>query len=113
MDAEARETFLKSLRDAGAPDERIGEAAWDCLAHLLAIEHRHLAAMHACQYESFWDDGRKLEILERMQEAGMGSFAIQLCHRWKLSELCEATKSELYRELFPKLPPRTETKERP
>jgi len=78
----------------------------DCLEHLLDIEHLHPAALHACRYGSFWDDGRKLGILERMWRLGMESFAIQLCHHWRLSELCHKTRHPFFREMFPKLPPR-------
>lgn len=110
---DAREELLKSLRDADASDERIAEAAWNRLARLLELEHPHLAAWHACQYESFWDDGRKLEILEGMNAQGMESHAIMLCHRWKLSKLCNRKKRQLYKELFPERPPRTRKGETP
>lgn len=104
---DAHEALLKSLRDADASDERIAEAAWNYLERLLDIGHPHLAAWHACQYESFWDDGRKLDILEGMRKQDMESHAIMLCHRWKLSAPCRKTRPELYQEMFPKLPHRT------
>jgi|GEM_PF-2072621 len=106
-EADAYEEALERLIDADAPVRRVAAASLDCLEHLLDIEHPHLAALHACRYGSFWDDGRKLGILERMWRLGMESLAIQLCHRWGLSELCKSTKTRFYEEMFPKLPPRT------
>lgn len=106
-ETEAYEEAIERLIDADAPAWRIADASLDCLERLLDAEHPHLAVWHAHRYGSFWDDGRKLGILERMWRLGMESFAIQLCHRWKLSELCESTKTRFYREMFPKLPPRT------
>ncbi|MEK7546092.1 MAG: hypothetical protein AAB554_03375 [Patescibacteria group bacterium] len=111
--SEEHESILKRLKDADAGRERIGEAAWDFLAHLLDIEQFSLAVLHAYSYESFWDEERKLDILERMHAAIVDAQAIMLCHRWKLSEKCHETRPTLYWELFPKLPPRTEKKERP
>ncbi|HTK60665.1 MAG TPA: hypothetical protein VL283_05695 [Candidatus Baltobacteraceae bacterium] len=105
-DSEAHEELLKRLRDSGASAARIGEAAMAYLEHLLDIEHPHLAAWHAGEYAPFWDDERKLDILERMWRIGMESFAITLCHRWRLSERCHKTRHEFFRKMFPKLPPR-------
>lgn len=105
-DPEAHEELLKRLIDAGASDERIGQAALEELSRLLDLEHASLAAWHACRYEAYWDGGRKLDILERMWRLGMESSAIQLCHRWKLSTLCHKTRHAFFREMFPKLPQR-------
>ena len=113
MDLEAQEALLEGLRASGADDDRIGAAAWTHLALLLALEHLHLAALHACRYEAFWNDELKLAILERMAELGMESHAVTLCHRWRLSEKCHKTKHQLFRRLFPKLPPYTDKKEHP
>lgn len=110
---DAHETLLKSLRDADASDERIAEAAWNYLQRLLEIGYPHLASWHACQYEPFWDDARKLAILEGMHRHDMDSHAIMLCHRWKLTKLCGKKKRQLYKELFPELPPRTRKGETP
>lgn len=107
------EDFLERLRRENAPAETIGEAAMRHLERLLELEQTHLAAYHAGGYGDYWDDGRKLEILALMARHGMEAQAITLCHRWKLSELCHKKNRRLYRELFPKLPPRTEKKERP
>lgn len=106
-ETDAYDEALKRLVDADAPEWQIAAASLDSLEHLLDIEHPHLAVWHACRYGSFWDDGRKLELLERMWRLGMESFAIQLCHRWGLSELCKSTTTRFYHEMFPKLPPRT------
>lgn len=113
LDIEAHETLLKRLRDSDAPEETIAEAAWAYLERLLTDGYQHLSVWHACQYEASWDDERKLDILERLANAEMSHHAITLCHRWKLSDLCDKTKHRLYRELFPKLPPRTDKKETP
>ena len=101
---EAQEDLLKRLRDSGASADRIGKAAMSYLERLFDLEHLHLAAMHAAEYGPFWDDERKLDILERMWRLGMESFAIQLCHRWKVSEPCHKTRHAFFREMFPKLP---------
>ena len=106
-ETEKLDAVLKRLIDSGAPEWRIAEASMDCLEHLLAIEHVHLAAWHACRYGSSWDDGRKLGILERMWRLGMESFAIQLCHRWGLFKSCMTKKPDLFSQMYPKLPPRT------
>jgi len=100
-ESDRHEAELLRLRDVGASPSRIAEAALAYLEHLLDIEHLQLAVWHACRYGSSWDDGRKLVILERLWRLGMESSAIQLCHRWGLSRLCEDTKTDLYYELFP------------
>ena len=111
-ESDRHEAELIRLRDAGASPSRIAEAALAYLEHLLDIEHLQLAAWHACRYGSSWDDERKLGILERLCRLGMESTAIQLCHRWALSELCKTEKSDLFNRLFPKLPPRTDKESR-
>lgn len=95
----------------GVGDEPDDDPATE-LERLLDLEHASLVVWHACRHEALWDDGRRLEIIERMAKQGMEAQAIMLCHRWKLSALCDRKKHRLYRELFPQLPPRTEKKER-
>jgi len=110
MDTEAHEALIESLRASGASAERIGAAAWALLAHLLDIEHLQLAAWHACEYEAYWiDDRLRLAVIERLWRLGVESSAIQLCHRWKLSDACREKHPTLYDQMFPKLPPRTFT----
>jgi hypothetical protein len=108
---EEREDDLERLIRDGAPDEEIGDATFAAMRHLLDIEHLHMAAWHACRYESYWDVARKLAVLESFHQQGSDAFAITLCHRWKLSALCFAQKRQLFTELFPKLPPRNDKKE--
>ena len=112
-ETETLELNLRWLVEIGAPADLIGDEAMRCLERLLGIEHLHLAALHASDYGDYWDDARKLDVLSRLRKADMTAQAITLCHRWKLSALCDKKNHRLYRELFPKLPPRTDKKERP
>ncbi len=107
MTLEEMDEDLLRLREENAPEERVADAASRLLDRLLELEYASLAAWHAGAYGAFWDDGRKLDILERFHAQGMTAQAIALCHRWKMSAVCRKSKRELYQELFPQLPPRT------
>ncbi len=113
MNGEEVDDLLLRLRKERAPIDDVAALAGARLEQMLDDEHLHLAAMHAVAYEAYWDAGRMLDAIRRFHRSGMTAQAIMLCHRWKMSAACEENDRRLYRELFPKLPPRTDKKERP
>lgn len=114
MNGEEVDDLLLRLRKERAPhDDDVAALAGARLEQMLDDEQLHLAAMHAVAYEAYWNDGRRLDTIRRFHRLGMTAQAITLCHRWKMSAYCDDNDHRLYRELFPKLPPRTDKKERP
>lgn len=100
------EARLARLRRIKAPAATIGELALAYLLYLLAEEFQAVARNIACEYETFWDDGRKLEVLERVAAAGMEPLAFMLCQRWHLNQLCKDRNWKLHQLLLPPLTPR-------
>lgn len=97
---------LSLLRRSGARDAEISAAALERLDAMLEAGHPHLASMHAEEYGRYWDDARKLDVLERFRAHDMETQAVMLCHRWRMYEACRIESPGLHRELFPPLPPR-------
>lgn len=101
------EARLARLCRIKAPPSRIGELALTYLLYLLSEEYSAMAQMIACEYEEYWNDAQKLDILERMADVDMEPTALMLCRRWLLNDLCAKRKRRLHERLLPSLPPWT------
>lgn len=93
------------------PDEAPPDDAKGLVETRIADEHPHLAFLEACEHEDAWSDAEKLDLIERFTRAGMEAQAIVLCHRWKLTRRFAKKRHDLFRLLFPKLPPHPNDKD--
>lgn len=100
------EARLARLRRIKAETSQIGWVALNYLLYLLSEEFAAMARLIAREYEAYWDDDLKLEIVGLMAEVGMEPTALMFCQRWLLSQKCMGSNWNLHIRLLPPLPPR-------
>ena len=105
MTSEELEELIQGLIEEADPAGDVGDVARRLVETRIADEHPHLALLDAFSHEHRWSDAQKLDFIERFTRAGMEAQAVVLCHRWKLTRRFAKKHHELFRTLFPKLPP--------
>lgn len=104
-DPDELEGLILELIGEGDPAGDVADLAKRLVEARIADEHPHLALLEAFSQEHRWSDAQKLELIERFTRAGMEAQAVILCHRWRLTRRFAKKHHDLFRILFPKLPP--------
>ena len=102
---EELEELIRDLIEEGDPAGDVSELTKRMIETRIAHEHPHLALLEAFGHEHRWSDAQKLDLIVRFTQAGMEAQATVLCHRWKLTRRFAKKHHDLFRLLFPKLPP--------
>lgn len=102
---DALEELIQGLIEEADPTGELSDMTKGLVEARIAHEHPHLALLEAFGHEHRWCDAQKLELIERFTLAGMEAQATTLCHRWKLTRRFAKKHHDLFRTLFPKLPP--------